>query len=389
MTAARRADVAFFASAVAALVLLAMFGALARRLEMIGNDDLSRIWAGPRAVLTGADPYDPQRWAATTRALGTLEPDTPVYIYPPWVTLVLLPLAALPLNIASIVWLVVSITAGLGGLRLLLRAYLPGRPLAHALGAAMLLLSWVGALSLVIGQWGLLLVGAVSAATAWLERHPGRAGAIAATFIAKPQLFICTAPALAVRALWPVAGRIPRTGLRFVAAALTVSAALVAAAWIIIPSWWPTWIVRIGGTQLKPDSDTVPGLLFALAGQSGPAFAPLVVVPLLAVGLAFHPRAAAWLPVWFTLSLLVTPYTNSYDQILLIVPIVIGSGLAARRSGRIGGLVLGVGAGVLMVSTPLLYELAVRRHSETFGALVPLAVFALIVVALWPERHSI
>ena len=129
MTPARRADLAFFASAAAALLVLVLFGALQRRLEMIGNDDLSRIWAGPRAVLIGADPYDPASWVATTRALGTLAPDTPVYIYPPWVTLVLVPLAALPLNVASMAWLVGSIAAGLAGLRLLLRASLPGRPL--------------------------------------------------------------------------------------------------------------------------------------------------------------------------------------------------------------------------------------------------------------------
>ena len=35
-----------------------------------------------------------------------------------------------------------------------------------------------------------------------------------------------------------------------------------------------------------------------------------------------------------------------------------------------------------------MYELALRRHSETFGVLVPLAVCAVIVVALWPLRRA-
>ena len=389
VTPARRADHAFFASAAAALLVLILFGALQRRLEMIGHDDLSRIWAGPRAVLIGADPYDPASWAATTRALGTLTPDTPVYIYPPWVTLVLVPLAALPLNVASMAWLVGSIAAGLAGLRLLLRAHLPGRPLAHALGPAMLLLSWVGALSLVIGQWGLVLVGALSAATVWLGAHPRRAGAAAATLIVKPQLFILAGPALAIHALWVVAGRVPRTGVRFVATALALTTGLVAVAWIVIPSWWPTWLVRIGGVQLGPDSDTIPGLLFALAGPAGPAFAPVIVVPLIGLGLAFHPRSAGWLPVWLTLSLIVAPYTNSYDQILLIVPIVMAAGVAARRSAPASRLVLALGAVILIVMTPAMYEVAVRRHSETLGVLVPLVVFAVIVVTLWPQRRSL
>ena len=386
---ARRADAAYFAAAAGALLILALLGALQRQLEMIGNNDFSRIWAGPRAVLVGADPYDPVTFAATARAIGTLAPDTPVYLYPPWVTLVLLPLAAIPLNVASIVWLIASISAGLAGLRLLLRAYLPGRPLGHAVAAAMLLLSWVGALSLIIGQWGLLLVGAVSAVTAWLDAHPRRAGALAVTLIAKPQLFILTAPAIVAHALWPTAGRIPRGGVRFVTTALAVTAALVAVAWIVIPSWWPTWLVRISAVQLGPDSDTVPGLLYALAGPSGPLFAPLIVLPLVGIGLAFHPASHAWLPVWLTLSFIAAPYANSYDQILLIVPIVIASGVGARRSRRVGQLVLGCGAVILVGITPIMYEVAIGRHSETLGVLVPLAVFALIVAALWPQRRSI
>jgi hypothetical protein len=385
---AGRADIAFFGSAAVSLLFLALFGALQQRLAMIGNDDLSRIWAGPRAVLTGADPYDPATWAATTRALGTLTPDTPVFIYPPWVTLVLIPLAALPLPVASIAWLIASIAAGLAGLRLLLRAYLPERPFAHALGVAMLLLSWVGALSLVIGQWGLLLVGALSAVAVWNEAHPRRAGAAAVTLIAKPQLFILAAPAIAAHALWPRRGRVPAAGAQLIVTALAITVALVAAAWIVMPSWWPTWLVRIGGVQLGPDSDTIPGLLFALAGPAGPPYAPFVGLPLLALGLAFHPRSAAWLPVWLTLSLIAAPYTNSYDQIVLVVPIVMAAGVAARRSARIAGFVLGAGAAVLIGLTPVMYEVAVRRHSETLGVFVPLLVFAIIVAALWPDRRE-
>jgi hypothetical protein len=34
-----------------------------------------------------------------------------------------------------------------------------------------------------------------------------------------------------------------------------------------------------------------------------------------------------------------------------------------------------------------MYQLALMRHSETYGVLVPLAVFATIVIALWPFRR--
>lgn len=75
--------------------------------------------------------------------------------------------------------------------------------------------------------------------------------------------------------------------------------------------------------------------------------------------------------------------------ILLIVPIVMASGIAARRSRRAGWIVLGIGAVILAGVTPVMYEVAVRRHAETLGVLVDLATFAVIVVALWPQRRAL
>ena len=385
MTEARRADLAYVATAAFALGALAAFGALQRRLELIGNDDLSRIWAGPRALLVGADPYDPATWAATAHALGTLPPDTPVYIYPPWVALVLVPLALLPLNVASLTWLVASVVAGITGLRFLLRVALPGRPLMHAVAAAMLLLSWVGALSLVIGQWGFLLVAALAATVGLLRRgRSAGAGSVAVALIAKPQLSILAAPALALHALWTDR----RAGLRYVGVALAMSAALVALAWLAVPTWWPTWLLRVGSVQLGPDSDTVAGLLFTLFGAPGSAVAPIAIVALALPALRFHPRADSWVAVWLALSLVVAPYANSYDQILLVVPIVIASGVARRYSARRAWIVLGAGAATLILGTPVLYEVAVRRHSETFGVIVPLLVYGLILVSLWDRSAA-
>jgi hypothetical protein len=371
-------------------VLIAV-GALQRRLELIGEDDFSRIWAGSRAIVTGHDPYDPSTWVATAVSFGTQAPDTSVFIYPPWVGLLLAPLALLPLATATIVWLAGSLVVGAAGLRALLRAYHPDRPLAHAIAAATLAFSWVAVLTLIIGQWAFLLIG-IEAAILLSPRagRPARAGVAASGLIIKPQLFLYAAPALALHALWPRGGRAPaRAGVRFSVAAIGVTAVVVIGSTALVPSWWPNWLVYVGRQQLGPDSDTIPGLLFALGGPGAPAFAPLVLLPLLLVALQFHPRAEAWLPVWLALSIGAAPYTNSYDQALLIVPIVIASGIASRRSSRAGWIVLGSGAAILVGLTPLMYQIALRRHSETFGVLVSLAVFAVIVVALWPDRRVI
>lgn len=385
---ADRADRAFWAATGAALLVFAALGPLERRIGMIGADDLSRIWAGPRAFLTGSDPYDPSGWYAVAVGLGTQPPDTAVYIYPPWVTLLLLPLAALPLVMASGVWLVASLAAAVLALRAALRAFLPGRAFEHAVLVVTLVLSWSAVVNLVIGQWGHFLVAATFTTVLALARgRPSLAGVTAVALVIKPQLFLLTAPALAVRALWPEEGRAPaRTGTRFVIVALAATAALIAVAWIVLPSWWPAWLEGVAGRQIQATRNTVSGLLGTLFGPVGSAAAPLVIVALAAAALRFHPRSPGWLPVWMSLSVVAVPYASSYDHVLLIVPIVLAAGALFPLSPAASRRVVLACAGVMLLGTPVMYGIAVLRRSESLSVVIPLAIFAIVTFALWNTR---
>ncbi|HUG55752.1 MAG TPA: glycosyltransferase 87 family protein [Candidatus Limnocylindrales bacterium] len=381
-----RTDRAYWTAIGVGLANLILLGPLGRRIALIAEDDLSRIWAGPRAALAGADPYDPATWVATATVLGTQVPDTAVYIYPPWVLVALLPLGAMPLPAASILWSLGGLALAIVGVRALLREFLPGVVWAHALVPLTLLLSWAGILGFVIGQWAYLLIAALSAAVLALRR--GRAvpaGLAALALIAKPQLFVVAVPALGVHALWPRADAAATRAARLaVATAAGSGLALVVVGWLAFPQWWPTWFREIGGQQLQPDFATVASLLFALFGSGADRFAPLVLLGLAALALRFHPLSDAWLAVWLALTIAGAPYTNSYDQIILIVPIVIAAGILRPRSRRASTIVLVGGSLLLLVGTPFLYGIALRRVTETYSVLVPLAAYALIVVALWP-----
>lgn len=383
-----RTDRAFWGATALSLAVFALLGPLERRIGMIGEDDLSRIWAGPRAFLTGADPYDPAGWYATALAFGTQPPDTAVFIYPPWVTLVLLPGAALPLAAASAVWLAAALAASVVALRAALRALLPDRALENAVLAATLLLSWSAVVSLVIGQWAHFLVAALFAAVLALRRgRHATAGLAAVAFIVKPQLFLLTAPALAVQALWPATGRTPSAaGVRFVRTAIIATIVLVAVSWLVMPSWWPAWLDGVAGRQIQATRNTVAGLLGTLAGPIGTAVAPLVILALAAVALRFHPRSPGWLPVWISLSLVAVPYASSYDHTLLIVPIVLAAGALHAVSPRSSRIVVLAGAAVMLLGAPVMYGIAVLRHSESLSVVIPLAVFAIVTRALWRLR---
>lgn len=355
---------------------------------MIGHDDLSRIWAGPRALLTGSDPYHPATWYATAVALGTQAPDTAVYIYPPWVVLLLVPLAALPLASAAAVWLALSLGASLLMLRRALRALLPGRVVEHALAPLVLILSWSAIVNLVIGQWGHFLVAALFAVVLALRaRRPVPAGLAAAATVIKPQLFLLAAPALALHALWPDEGRRPRApGVIFVLTAIAVTALAIAVAWVLLPQWWPSWLEGVAGRQIQATRNTVSGLLGTFFGPAGSAAAPLVLLALAAIALRFHPRSPAWLPVWMSLTLVAVPYASSYDHVVLVVPIVLASAALLPASPAASRSVLIACAVVMLLAAPVMYGVAVLRHSESLSVVIPLAVFAIVTRALWPLR---
>ncbi len=386
----RRGPLAFAAASGASLFLITVAGPLRRRIELIGEDDLSRIWAGPHAFLTGHDPYDPVHWVETAVALGTQRPDTAVYIYPPWVAVPLLPLGALELRVASGLWFAFSLIAALWAVHSFVRARPIGSSRDEALVAVTLLLSWVGLLTLIIGQWGYLLVAALVASFEALRRgRPAATGVAALAMLAKPQLFLLTAPALAVQALWPdrPGGPPSRAGIRMVATALVGAVFLIAVGWSVMPSWWPVWVTSVGPQQTQPFSDTLLALTFAL-GAPTPFMAPIVFFALVAAALTIHPRSDAWLPAWTSLSIVGAPYTNSYDQIVLIVPVLLAAAALHAHDRRAARIALWSGCAVLLVATPLLYEVALHRRSETLGGIVPLAIFGIVTLSLWRYRRG-
>ena len=173
-TNARRTDVAFFASLAVSAILVVLFGFAQLRIDKLGTDDFATAWAGARALLLGADPYDAATWTGTVlRILPRPLLDTAVYAYPPWVALAMLPLGALPVELAGIVWSAATISLALIAVRALLRAYVPGRPWAHALVGALALVSAPAVVALLLGQWPFLFVAMLAAIVLLLRADAG------------------------------------------------------------------------------------------------------------------------------------------------------------------------------------------------------------------------
>ncbi len=379
MSSERRADIAFGIGLGIGILFIVITGPLDRRLELVHENDFSGFWAGARALVIGADPYDGAHWRDTVGALGTQEPNTAVYGYVPWVAVALVPLALLPLETAAWIWMIAGIALAAIALRALLRAAVPGQQLLHGAFGLALLVSQPGFHAVVLGQWSFVLLAALCGSV--LALRSGRdatAGALAASFLAKPQLFVWTSLGLLVNA---------RDRRRLVTSGVLVAGAIVAVSWMVLPGWWAAWTSDVAPERLGRSASITVALRDLLPSPFGLALAIALILAGAVIALRAQGRDAR-LALWTALSVAGAPYLWSYDHLLLLVPLALAAGaLSGTNLRRARAVALG-GVGALLVVSPVLYALAVARHRESFSAFLPAAVFAGIAIALLTAERA-
>ncbi len=378
-------------AAIVALLLLA--GALAARgAEWYRTTDFFCIYQGSRALLVGRDPYDDAWIRSQTGGLypqaafagGGLAPAPcrSAYGYPLWTAAALVPVAALPLEVAAALWAAAGIGATIYGASFAWRAFRgPAR------------LAWLYAILIVASQpfWILLISGQldgvvffVVALLVWAlaARRAAGAGAALALTALKPQLVALTLPAVALRAL-------ALRERRLLGAVLATGAAMVVVPMAFVPLWPIEWIDELTGRRARVSGllPTAWGLAADVLGNGwlGAALALglLAAVWLLVRGRALDLTEVAVLSL--PLSLFVTPYAWSYDHLVLAVPWAF---LLARAPAR-GGARLAALVGVVALASALpwaLYAVAFARGGETLSAVVPALTAIAVAVALRASR---
>ena len=382
----RRIDfIAYLVGLALGAAILIASGYADRSPDAVRQGDFAQFWVGPRAFILGMDPYAPATWRTTAVALGALTTDTSVFGYFGWSLVLLYPFALLDLDAAAAVWLFVGLAAAAIAMWTLLRAYLPGIPVAHTLIGLALLGSNPARLNVLLGQWGFVLLAALAGVIVLLRAgRPVSAGAGAVLFMVKPQLFLLSAPALAAWAA--LNGR-----RRFVVAAIVFAAALALVSIVLLPQWPGAWLREMPSQRLfdPPQTTTIATVLHGVLGPAGTWLALGTIVAGALVAFRFDLRGDAALAVWLALSSVAAPYTWSYDHILLLVPLVVASGVVAHRSRRAAVLLVVAGALTFLIVTTLLAVVAAARNLESYSAVVPVLMYVMIVWSLWPQRSQV
>jgi hypothetical protein len=303
--------------------------------------DFRAFYAAGKVALDGGNPYD---YARVSRVLWSLAGDPGAtgpylppyyYYYPPWLCLLLAPIAALPFAAARLVWLALNalLLAVVTGLIVAAAGWRP-RPWQWGLAGIGILypLGWV---ALSAEQLGIFTLFWLAVATALLSpiatsvRPPARSVLIGLSLclaITKPQDGF-----LPVAVLLIVAWRQhSRAAIAWFAACL---AGLLIVSSLLLPNWWSaldvgslaanlTAQLQTSGAPAQRVNATLLDWLGSL-GIGGWATAPVYLALAGACCLSLWRAIAAKLPVVYMLALagvasfLLTPYAFEYDYVVM------------------------------------------------------------------------
>ena len=364
-----------------------------RGLIFEGWGDFASFYTAGRIVRSGqsARLYDPgiqwqvqQEFASKVKIRRGPLP----YVRPPFEALLFLPLAYLTYPAACVVWMIFKVVLLFAVPFVLPPAnYGGGKFGTHALPSLLCLAFFPVGFDLLLGQDSILLLFLLAVALRlMLQGAELQSGAVMALGLFKFHLIL---PLLLIFALRK-RGRIV-VGFAAVAAGLfTVSLAMVGWSGVVD---YPRYLWRLnslpGAGLVRPQSmPNLRGLLAVLPGigtLSRPLYGLLVGVAVLGVVIAArsyrgHDRAAITAAFSFSIVviLLTSFYANSYDMILLLLPLLL-IGRPFLDDGRGWSRVLFIAAASVLLCTSLLWVLVLRVDQFCWIALALLGLAASIL----------
>jgi hypothetical protein len=346
--------------------------------------DFSSFWMAGKLILQGKSPYDMAAWGAGFRQfeLGFLL--TPVFLYPLPLALLLAPLGYLPFLSAYIVWVALTQLMIIASLAILLS--LETNPRAKLFFIPLVIGSILfrpTILTLTQGQLsGLFLFALAWIAFLWQKGKWFWGGCLLGLLALRPNLGVIL---IILVGLWLLLNK-NWTAL---------CGALVSGIFVLISGliYDPAWVIQylhVGSNKLAETfggSPTVWGLgalishnhttaTLIIGGLAG----LLILFGFLRSILPAHAtlRPVSVLALAAAVTLLITPYTWTYDQLLLVLPLSTLI-LAMDRRGVRFPLTASVFLGIDVLVVALLF-LDVMMQVEIWNVLIPLVVFGL---CLW------
>jgi hypothetical protein len=380
-------------TAVAMIVLGADWWIVELR-ESVRGDDFFQFWAAARAILHGDDPYDPQAWQRIYEGEGRWrwQTDQPVFLYPLWTAFPFVPLAALPVPWAALLWAIISELLLVSSAWLVIRALEWGNCADWLPWLIAIVMPFNPALlTILFGHLGILLLCVLCAVLFLVARgHYAPAGILLAVTLIKPQLMLLVIPVLLLALSW-------QRRWSFLAWFTISTLGLISVSWLLMPGWPTQWqqnLTRTASVRLTI-SPTIWGFSHTLASALvrldlwRVIGAPICLLLMGVVGYLWYTgrndvqrgrQLATLLSVTVVVSLLLSPYVLSYDFVLLLLPAIVCLWLIQPLPKLFRRSLLASLLGSALLLPWALLGLSARTGQETTSMLFPASLLTILLV---------
>jgi glycosyl transferase family 87 len=297
--------------------------------------DFVSFWASSRLLIEGANPFSPVEVLKMQRAVGLNEANPLLIWHPPWTLSFLLPFGAMPFQISQFCWLLINVFFILFSAQTLWSIYCktPTNAYWSWIAAFTLIPTWM---VLLIGQMSpLVLLGIVGFMHFEKNRQHYLAGISTVIISVKPHLFYLFWVGLI---LWFWKERRWRVACGAVAAGAIVAIIPL----IIDPKVYQQFIdMYLSPGQATPFNLPAPSIGSLLTRYVPHGNLPIQFLPPLLGSLWFlwhwHKHKEHWnwseqIPLMILVSLTLSPYSWTYDQVILLPAVMHGLEMVSWRN---------------------------------------------------------
>ncbi len=345
------------------------------------NNDFFTFWLAGHLVIKGGNPYDSTQWLAGHHEFGVTWIPNQAYVYPLPLSLLSAPLGLLPLKTAYMVWVALSELMILGSLALLVfsRADQSLRKFLFPVLMGLILFR-PAVLTLINGQisaWLLLILAAV--VYLWEHGYWEWGSLLLPLLMLKPNLGV---PILALVGLWLLVKKQYRS-IGLITLGLV---ALLLIGFLQNPHWvsdyWSIGNVKV--SQNIWGGPTLWGLGFLVCAHNAShtlifgGFTSLLLISAYVWFIVLRWKdisAFTLMSLTVVVTLLVTPYMWTYEQLLLLLPVLDLIWMLSKKGSRfLVSSILFLEVDLLMV---ILLVFNTLLKIESFNAIVPLFLLGL------------
>lgn len=382
----------------ALLAMLAHAWIVADAFNYMNGRDFFTFWLGGRMILDGQDPTVTTEWFNavahyTQEGLGYVK--TPIYAYfnyPFYVAVLFIPLALLPYQVAAVLWLLLSQLMVAFTAWVVMSNWQTERKKSFIFPIVAALLVFR---PLMVTLWSaqlgvLLLFLSALAALLWTKQRWFWSGVALAFLMVKPTVGL---PIIGICGLWLLRDR----RWTAIAGGIAGGIGLLLLGMVVKPNWLPVFL-GMGKHMIDVTfgyNPTLWGLGGALCQHTDPcqvwAGWVLSILAALAGIFSVYQKRIALTPIQvmaFAIppAVLVTPYLWAYDQVVLILPILVCLGLLIER--RVRYLIAATFFLIVDLIALVFVYIAAQSETDIISVALPLLIWALLLLfKIWKDRH--